>query len=286
MDRNRQRFAQFPNIHVAIPSRYIVRRNLCNACSHSHGTSQNLNRGRSGRLRTGRSQPNNRRVRQFLVGTSYNQTRQLARRSNVYLPSTIFNRITRRDLGWYPSQYTTPGQYLICTYRYKSKIKKGLSLKVLLVWTDLLQWIRQYIGVNRSIHLMYSRNYSLHNSDMTENNVKCSSFFVYTLYIFSLQWVTHFLWFLTLFENCEYHIQWIDQQPSCKYVNKLKSGNLLGYLFWANQIAIVIIIRIMHLVEILQSDWLRANNQYLIPRLFWRKLHITKSILGWDVLIK
>ena len=44
------------------------------------------------------------------------------------------------------------------------------------MWADLLQWIRQYIGVNRSIHLMYSRNYSLHNSDMTEKNVKCSSF--------------------------------------------------------------------------------------------------------------
>ena len=44
------------------------------------------------------------------------------------------------------------------------------------MWTDLLQWIRQYIGVNRSIHLMYSRNYSLHNSDMTEKNVKCRFF--------------------------------------------------------------------------------------------------------------
>ena len=74
VDRTMQRFAQFPNIHIiAIPSKYIVRRNICNTCNHSHGTSQNLNRGRSGRLRTGRSQPNIRRVRQFLVGNSYNQ---------------------------------------------------------------------------------------------------------------------------------------------------------------------------------------------------------------------
>ena len=58
VDRTRQRFAQFPNIHIAIPIRYIVRRNLCNTCNHSHGTSQNLNRGRSGRLRTGGSHPN------------------------------------------------------------------------------------------------------------------------------------------------------------------------------------------------------------------------------------
>ena len=77
-----------------------MRRNLCNTCNHSHGTSQNLNRGRSGRLRTGRSQPNIRRVRRFLVGTSYNQTRQLARRSNVYLPSAIFNRITMQEGPW------------------------------------------------------------------------------------------------------------------------------------------------------------------------------------------
>ena len=53
--------------------------------------------------------------------------------------------------------------------------------------------------------------------------------------------------------------------------------------FWANQIAIVIIIMIMHLVEILQSDWLRANNQYLIQRLFWRKLHIHAGEANHDV---
>ena len=121
---------------------------------------------------------------------------------------------------------------------------------------------------------MYSRNYSLHNSDMTEKKVECSIFF-------SLQWVTHLLWFVvwlwyrsvTLWNlDCDswYNtltysstqdflpylktvniilIQWIDQQPSGKYVNKLTSGNLLDVSFWANQIAIVIIIMIIHLVK-------------------------------------
>ena len=32
--RTAQRFAQFPNIHIAIPSRYTVRGNLCK--NHSH----------------------------------------------------------------------------------------------------------------------------------------------------------------------------------------------------------------------------------------------------------
>ena len=59
--------------------------------------------------------------------------------------------------------------WLTGTYRYKSKMKNGLSLTLLLVWTYLRQWIRQYVGVNLSIHLMYSRNYSLHNSDNDRN---------------------------------------------------------------------------------------------------------------------
>ena len=49
--------------------------------------------------------------------------------------------------------------------------------------------------------------------------------------------------------------------------------------FGANQIAIVIIIMIIviiimiiHLVKIMQSDWLRANNQYLISTTILEKV--------------
>ena len=64
-----------------------------------HGTSLNLNKNYSGRLRTARSQQNIAAVRRLL---EQNPQDVSARRNPVQVSSTAFNRITRLELGWHP----------------------------------------------------------------------------------------------------------------------------------------------------------------------------------------
>lgn len=65
----------------------------------AHGTSQNRNKGNSGRIRTGRSEANIAAVRERLDEHPRSTS---ARRNGVGLPSATFNRITRLDLNEYP----------------------------------------------------------------------------------------------------------------------------------------------------------------------------------------
>ncbi len=64
-----------------------------------NGTSLNLNKGRSGRPRTGRSEDNIAAVR---VVMELNPANASARRNGIGLPSATFNRITRLDLRFHP----------------------------------------------------------------------------------------------------------------------------------------------------------------------------------------
>ena len=64
-----------------------------------HGTSQNMNKGRSGRPKTARSEANIDRMRQSLI----NNPRQSSRRNDLpNLTKSSYNRITRLDLRFHP----------------------------------------------------------------------------------------------------------------------------------------------------------------------------------------
>jgi hypothetical protein len=66
----------------------------------TEGTSLNLNKGRSGRRRTGRSDENVRRVQEILT-----ENPQIsARKNGLNISKSTFNRIIKFDLKWYPSQ--------------------------------------------------------------------------------------------------------------------------------------------------------------------------------------
>ena len=83
------------------PSRNTILRNANKY--QNEGTSKNLNKGRSGRRRTGRSQHNINLVRRAI-----NRNGQIsARRNTVGLPSATFNRITRLDLHYRPYRVHT-----------------------------------------------------------------------------------------------------------------------------------------------------------------------------------
>ena len=95
---------EFPNVRC--PSRKTVSRNAQKY--RTTGTSHNLNKGRSGRRRTGRSVANieavrNRLVEQQQAGEGRAQTIS-SRRNGLGMPSATFNRITRVDLHFHPYQ--------------------------------------------------------------------------------------------------------------------------------------------------------------------------------------
>lgn len=92
---------QFPNARC--PSRPTVYANV-----HKYeatGTSLNLNRGHSGRPRTGRSAENIQAVQNALQQQhQVHGPRISSRRNGLGLPQSTFNRITRLDLQWHPYQ--------------------------------------------------------------------------------------------------------------------------------------------------------------------------------------
>ena len=65
---------------------------------HEHGTSSNLNQGRSGRRRTARSAENIELVRDLLE----NNPRVSVRRNGSNISNTSFHRIIKHDLNYYP----------------------------------------------------------------------------------------------------------------------------------------------------------------------------------------
>ncbi|CAH1786147.1 unnamed protein product, partial [Owenia fusiformis] len=81
------------------PARSTILRNVRKY--QEAGTSLNLNKGNSGRRRTGRSEENVERVRTRL---HENPRDTSARRNGIGLPQATFNRITRLDLRWHPYQ--------------------------------------------------------------------------------------------------------------------------------------------------------------------------------------
>ncbi|CAH1788902.1 unnamed protein product [Owenia fusiformis] len=80
------------------PARSTILRNVRKY--QEAGTSLNLNKGNSGRRRTGRFEENVKRVRTRLV----ENPRDTSARRNGIGPQATFNRITRLDLRWHPYQ--------------------------------------------------------------------------------------------------------------------------------------------------------------------------------------
>lgn len=91
----RQFGLHFPNTRV--PSRNTPYREYMKYLNY--GTSVNLNKGNSGRSRSGRSQVNIDAVRQAL---QRDPTISVRRNPLPQIPKSTFNRITRLDLEWHP----------------------------------------------------------------------------------------------------------------------------------------------------------------------------------------
>jgi len=86
---------RFPDRNL--PAKSTIQRNVEKYLRE--GTSLNLNKGRSGRIRTTRTQENINQVRELLQ----EQPRVIScRRNPIGLPKTSFNEITTKDLKWHP----------------------------------------------------------------------------------------------------------------------------------------------------------------------------------------
>ena len=82
---------QFPNVRC--PTRATVYSNVRKF--QATGTSHNLNKGNSGRPRTGRSAQNIKAVQYALQQQQQNGQRMSSRRNGIGLTRSTFNRITR-----------------------------------------------------------------------------------------------------------------------------------------------------------------------------------------------
>ena len=88
----------YPNVRC--PSSMTVYRNVRKY--DANGTNHNLNPGRSGRRRSGRSVENINAVRHLFQ--NHPDGTISSRRNELGLPSATFNRITRLDLNFHPYQ--------------------------------------------------------------------------------------------------------------------------------------------------------------------------------------
>ena len=98
---------QYPNVRC--PARNTVYSNVLKY--QREGTSCNLNKGRSGRLRTARNVENVVAVRQVLQHQGEHH-RVSCRRNGLGMTSATFNRITRLDLRYHPYQMIKRHQLL------------------------------------------------------------------------------------------------------------------------------------------------------------------------------
>ena len=105
--------AQFPNRNP--PSNSTIQKNVRKY--QIEGTSQNLNKGRSGRRRTTRDAQTINNVRLLLQANRQpQQPRVTCRRNPLGIPKSAFNRITKSDIKWHPYkmkvvQELKPGDY-------------------------------------------------------------------------------------------------------------------------------------------------------------------------------
>ena len=88
----------------------------------NHGTSLNMNKGHSGRKRTGRSAENIEAVRQQLA---QHPRETSARRNGVGLFRASFNRITRMDLHFHPFRMRVRHQLLLRTFKDDNTSRNG-----------------------------------------------------------------------------------------------------------------------------------------------------------------
>lgn len=100
---------------VRCPSRVAVYKNVRKYTVS--GTSCNLNKGRSGRRRTGRCQENVQAVFEALENQKDGAPRISARRNGLGLTSATFNRITRLGLKFHPYQMIRRHQLLDNDYQ-------------------------------------------------------------------------------------------------------------------------------------------------------------------------
>lgn len=139
------------------PSKSTIQRNV--AKYTREGTSHNLNKGRSGSLRTARNQENVNRVRRLLE----EQPRGIScRRNPLNLTKSTFNRITRHDLKWHP--------YKICIVQELSQNDMQRRIQFCQWFTQRAQNVRfMYniiIGDEAAFHM---------NGTVSTQNVRCYS---------------------------------------------------------------------------------------------------------------
>lgn len=137
------------------PSKSTIQRNV--AKYTREGTSQNLNKGHSGRLRTTRSQVNVNMVRALLE----EQPRGVScRRNPLNLPKTAFNRITRHDLKWHP--------YKICVVQQLSGNDMQRRIR-------FCEWFSQRAPNVRFMHnIVIGDEAAFHmNGTVSTQNVRC-----------------------------------------------------------------------------------------------------------------
>ena len=104
---------QFPDVRC--PSSRTVLRNVQKY--NQHGTSHNLNKGRTGRRQTARTEENIQAVRDLINDNQPDGEIISARRNGLGLSSATFNRIRRLDLHFHPYQMIRRNQLLAGDYQ-------------------------------------------------------------------------------------------------------------------------------------------------------------------------
>ena len=147
---------QYPNTRC--PARITVYRNL--EKYRNQGKSQNLNKGHSGRPRTGRSRHNIKAVRHRLDEARQNGERVSSRRNGTGMPHATFNRITRMALQMHPYQMNRRHQLLPGDFPRREQFCNWLFERPDRFLDDLTMGDEAAFGLNASLNTHYVRLYA------------------------------------------------------------------------------------------------------------------------------
>ena len=152
-----QRFQEeFPDVRY--PSRKTVTRNVQKFSLH--GTSHNLNKGRSGRRRSARTEENVQAVQNLLNGDQPNGEIISARRNGLGLSSATFNRITRLDLRFHPFQMIRRHQLLAGDYQRRQQFCHWLLAQNARFLENVIIGDEAGFALNASINTHNVRHYA------------------------------------------------------------------------------------------------------------------------------
>ncbi len=152
-----QRFREeFPDVRC--PSRGAVYKNV-HKYSES-GTSRNLNKNRSGRRRTARTNDNIEAVRNVIQNQQQIHQLVTARRNGLGLSSATFNRITRLDLRFHPYQMIKRHQLLPGDYPRRAQFCQWLINRPDQFLNDVIIGDEAGFALNASVNTRNIRSYS------------------------------------------------------------------------------------------------------------------------------